>query len=559
MSRLAEYFNRQIPYKRWELVKYALVTMCILLPCVGRFFHYFTVPCLLTFIAFFCLCFGLLVIWRIPRKWMIPFVVVGVGGVAYQAGIGKPLGYQTLTAMYETNYREALGFLSSPYSVPLLLGGAAVLIALLWIIVGEKPLPYLDTATFVRRKYLLPLLILSAILFSITRWQIFETYPLCLFYENFMYIDENITISDYRSAKYECPKEYLRNDDSDETYVLIIGEATRRSSCSAYGYERKTTPHLDALLKNSPSNVVLFSDAISTAAFTKASVMSIYSPFTHAEELSYVHSKPGLSKIFKGAGFSTLYVTPRPRYSIRNMLSTFLDDAAKAAYLTTLTKKRYDEDAIPVITDFIDKTPGKKFIIWHLLGSHIEYAAQYPKSFKFFDSGRLMIDTYDDSIRYGDDVQHQLIRHLLQRKHPAVALFAPDHGENLNDSGDNNYGHGTKALTPYELKLPFVVYMNDSFTAKHPQSVNNLREKKDSPINHDNIAHTFMGFAGISDPYVYKSPWDLTSTEFAVNIRWVTDENMRLNDYATMDFSRKNKIREFKEQLEEKYRAKFTW
>lgn len=531
----------------------------MLLPCVGRIFHYWTVPCLLTFTAFYCLCFGLLVIWRVPRKWLIPFIVPGVGGLAYQLAIGKPLGYQTLTAMYETNYREMLGFLSSPYSIPLLVGGTGVLCVLLWLMVGDKPLPLLHKVTFVRRKYVLPLLLLAALLFSITNWQVFETYPVCLFYENFRYIDENIAIADYISTKYECPPEYQKADDSDQTYVLIIGEAARRSSLSAYGYGRKTSPGLDALRKRQPGNVILYDDAIATAAFTKASVMSIYSPLDHSEEFSAVHSKPGLTKLFKGCGFHTLYVTTRPRYTIRNMLSIFQDDAEKTMYLTTLTQKKHDAEAVPVITDFIKTVPGKKLIIFHLTGSHIEYAAQYPAAFRHFESGRRMIDTYDDSLRYTDHVIHTLIGQLLQSTRPAVALYVPDHGENLNDLGDNNYGHGTKALTPYELKVPFIFYLNDSFIARNPEAANRLRGRRTTPVCHDHVAHTFMGLAGIADPFVYRSRWDLTSLDFKSNVRFVTDENMRLNDYATMEFFRVNKLRMFEEFLLGKYRSKFTW
>src|SRR3989338_7825687 len=53
------YFENRIEFKRWELVKYAAVTFCMLLPCIGRLFNYWTASCLMVFIAFFCLCFGL--------------------------------------------------------------------------------------------------------------------------------------------------------------------------------------------------------------------------------------------------------------------------------------------------------------------------------------------------------------------------------------------------------------------------------------------------------------------------------------------------------------------
>lgn len=558
-ERLAEYFNRRIEYQRWEIFKYAAITLCMLLPCVGRLFHYLSFSCLLTFMALYSLCFGLLMLFRTPRKWMIPFIVMGVGGLAYQLGLGKPLGYQTLTAMYETNCREILGFLSSPSSIFLVVGGVVALVILLWLIVGDRPLPFLHKHTFIRRKYLLPLLALSALLFGVTRWKIFETYPICLVYENFMYVDENMTIDDYTNTPYACPPEFRPSDDTEETYVLIIGEAARRLSLSAYGYERPTSPKLDALVRDHPANVVLYSDAISTAAFTKASVMCMYSPLTVPEELSAVHSRPGLSKIFRGSGMQTLYVTVRPKYKIPNMLSTFLDDAGKTRYLTTLTKRAYDDEAVPVIADFIGKNPGSKLVVWHLMGSHMEYAAEYPRSFRHFDSDRRMVDTYDDSIRYSDHVIHRAVNSLLGSRKPAAVLYVSDHGENLNDTGDGNFGHGTRALTPYELKVPFVFYFNDRFLERHPEVTRAIRERKDRPVSHDNVTHTFMGLAGIKDPFVYRSELDLGSSDFTPGTRWVTDENMRVFDYAAMDFSRTSKLRQIRQVLAEEYRSKFTW
>lgn len=277
------YLDRKHEFKRWELVKYALAALCIFLPGLGRFIHYFTYSCLFTFIAFYCLCFGLLVLFKVNRKYLIPLIAAGIFGLAYQMAIGKPLGYQTLIAMYETNYREMLGFLSSPYSIPLLAFIIAAFVFVLWIITGDKPLPFLHRQTFIRRKYLVPLLLLSATLFGMTNWRICQTYPICLFYNNFMYIDENITIADYIRTPYNCPEEFLPKTSRGETFILVIGEAARKISLSSYGYHHKTTPELDEMLKAYPGNIIQFSDAISTAAFTKASAMSIYSPLTVPE------------------------------------------------------------------------------------------------------------------------------------------------------------------------------------------------------------------------------------------------------------------------------------
>jgi len=123
----------------------------------------------------------------------------------------------------------------------------------------------------------------------------------------------------------------------------------------------------------------------------------------------------------------------------------------------------------------------------------------------------------------------------------------------------SNYGHGTRALTPYELKVPFVFYLNDGFLAKHPETAKRLRDRRELPVCRDHISHTFMGLAGISDPFVYRSEFDLTSPAFKPGPRQVTDENMRLSDYASIDFSRKSKFKEIKQFLAEEYRSKFTW
>lgn len=559
-QRLRFYLSIKIAFRRSEIVKYALAAFCIFLPGLMRFFHYFTWPCLCTFIACFCLSFGLLLIFQPRRQWLIPLIAVGIFGAAYHLALGKPLGYQTLTAMYETNLHEILGFLGSPYSIPLILGGAAALGGMLWVIVGDRTLPGLGQATFVRRKYLLPLLLISAVLFLATNWKVRQTYPVCLFYNNFTYIDENITRQDYTENAYRPPANLERAPQADELYLLVIGESARRSSLSAYGYPRKTSPELDRMLVEKPDNTMLYTDATSTSPFTKASVMSIYSPLTIAEELQQIHTKPSLSRIFRGCGFDTLYVTCRPQYLAPNMLSTFLDDAEHAEYLSAPTKMKYDEAVLPLVEAFANNHSGKrKWIVVHLMGSHIKYDMQYPKGFAPFpvNPDRSMLDTYDTSIRYSDQVLRQIVDIVLRHPQPGCLLYLSDHGENLNDKGDGNFGHGTRALTKFELDVPFVFFCNDAFLQQRPGTAAELRAHRQLPVYHDDVAHTFLGLAGIRDPALYREAFDLSSPAFHPGIRYITDENMNVFDYATFDFNQKAPLQEFTETLEAKYLAKF--
>ena len=548
--------DRRIDYHSSEIVKYAAASLLVFLPSLSRYVYYFNLSCLLTFLTLFCACFSVLMFTRPKRKWLIPFMLAGLFGVGYQIGVGKPLGYQTLSSMYETNVHEILGFFLAK---PLFLLLIPLILVPVWFflqaVVDTKPLPGFDRRTFIRLKYLLPLPIFSMALFFITQWEICETYPVCLFYNNFMYIDENIAIRDYKSARHSFLDEYTSHG-SDETFILVIGEAARRRQLSAYGYrEKSTSPELDRVLRESSENVVLFKDAISSSAYTRASVMSIYSPLYIDELRENIHTKPGLSKIFRSANFETLYATTRPKYTIPNMLSTFLDDADEQIYL----KRKHDDALIPEVQSFMRRKKGGRFIVVHLMGSHIKYDMQYPKDFRPFEIVDKMRDTYDTSIRYTDKVLQGLVDLIMQDENPSCLLYVSDHGENLNDTGDGNYGHGTKGLTIYELEVPFVVYLNDSFIARRKHEVDRLRSAESSPVCHDNVSHSLMGLAGIKDPAVYRAEADISSPEFLPLARKVSDENMEIFEFASIDFSKPRPIREFTQKIKDKYLDKFKW
>jgi len=88
------------------------------------------------------------------------------------------------------------------------------------------------------------------------------------------------------------------------------------------------------------------------------------------------------------------------------------------------------------------------------MGSHVKYAMQYPEKERFFDTSDEMIDTYNDSIRYSDKVIQQAVDIAMKLKYPGFVLYVSDHGENLNDYKDGNFGHGTRDFTRFEFEIP---------------------------------------------------------------------------------------------------------
>lgn len=538
-GKVLSFLGDRVYLERWEVAKYFLISLLMFSPALLSFFHhveneyYVRSDNLLSFIAFASLVFSVMVVFKTPRRWTIPFLLFAVACDAYHLVFGKPIGFQTMAAMYETNFHEMLGFLMSPFSIPVILGGAAGAGGVIWYVVREKPLWRLAGETRVKRSYLVLLTVLAFALFLLEGKTILFTYPLDVFQTNYRYAKEAGTRDDYLKASYEPPGEVASalRKRPPETYMLIIGEAARRYSQHAYGYRLETTPEIDGIVADRPEGVVLFQNAISGSAYTRGSVPTTLSTFD-LKEITRLYRRPSLTKMFRGAGFATLYVTTRPKYLFPNIVSTFQDDAGTVRYLSSAKRKAYDLETLPVIDGFLSENAGRRrFVVLHLMGSHIKYSMQYPKDEAFFHSGDKMLDTYNDTIRYSDKVIAGAVRLVMASAEPGFVLYASDHGENLDDFGDGNYGHGTRGFTRFEFEIPFEAFFNDAFIARYPEKVARMRGRKSVPICQDNISHTFLGLSGLTDPRYYNPREDLSSPEFEPKKRFVIDENMNVYDY----------------------------
>ncbi len=540
-----QFFDKRIRLKQWELAKYAIVSGVVFSPAlVSAFKHleneyYRRIDNLLAFLAFSITMFAILAIFRIHLKWTIPLALFAVICDAYHLAIGKPIGFQTMAAMYETNPDEMLGFMSSPYSLPLFLGGAIPLSMLVWYLLRPKPLWGLNKTTSVKLVHLLMLPLVALTLFLVEGKTILFTYPIDVFHLNYAYIEESHARKVYLGTPYTFARNDSKAKKKPELFILVIGEAARRTALHAYGSKWETTPKLDDFIARHPENAVLFTCAISGSAYTRGSVPTTLSTFD-LKDIKHLYKRPSLTKIFRGAGFKTLYVTTRPKYIFPNIVSTFQDDAEKHVYLSTLKRKTYDEEDIPVLEKFVSASADTpKFAVVHLMGSHIEYSRQYPKSEGHFHTGNKMWDTYHDSIRYSDKVIGRVADLAMAKNYPVFVLYASDHGENLNDYGDGNFGHGTKNFTKFEFEIPFVIFFNDAFAKAFPSQVGQIRALKDAQINQDYISHTLLGLANLKDSALYQASHDLSSQRFTPHKRWIIDENMNIYDYDSLRLERR--------------------
>jgi lipid A ethanolaminephosphotransferase len=283
--------------------------------------------------------------------------------------------------------------------------------------------------------------------------------------------------------------------------VLVIGEAARAQNFSLYGYGRETNPQLRQ------DGVVAYPGAHSCATYTTASLRCMLS-HRGADGLSG-NDEPLPSYLYRH-GIEVIWRTNNfgePPLKVSRYDSA---DAIRKTCKQDCARLDYDEVLLHGLDTLLrnGKDDAKTLVILHQGGSHgPQYAKKYPAEFERFKptcqsvelqkcSSDELVNAYDNTIVYTDDVLHRVIQMLKSVKNrPSAMLYMSDHGESLGEGG--LYLHGVPmALAPeVQFSVPLLVWTSDEFMrrgggVKAPARVGH-------PLSHDVIFHSVMGAMGL--------------------------------------------------------------
>jgi heptose-I-phosphate ethanolaminephosphotransferase len=144
-----------------------------------------------------------------------------------------------------------------------------------------------------------------------------------------------------------------------------------------------------------------------------------------------------------------------------------------------------DEIVVPALQEAINDSINKNKIIFiHLMGNHHFYHSRYPESFEYFnhktlndlhkpflnDAMRTTIDSYDNSIRYGDFVYNEILEQVKASDKPSFLLFFSDHGEEVYDFRKVS-GHALTNVYPCQSRVPFVLWRSEAYRQEMPDLV----------------------------------------------------------------------------------------
>ncbi|QEY75561.1 phosphoethanolamine transferase CptA [Pseudomonas denitrificans (nom. rej.)] len=331
------------------------------------------------------------------------------------------------------------------------------------------------------------------------------------------------------------PLQNLKDSSGNEprTLVLVLGESTTRQHMHLYGYGRDTTPNLDALAA-SGQGLTVFQNVVAPRPYT-IEVMQQILTFGDEQNPDRFLTDPSLINLMKQAGYKTFWITNQQTMTKRNtMLTTFSQQTDEQAYLNNQRNQnasQYDGVVLDPFEKALKDPAQKKFIVIHLLGTHMDYRYRYPDEFAHFkdrqgvpsalsDDQVETYNFYDNAVLYNDFVVSSLIKRYSAANANGFMLYLSDHGEEVYSSGNHDrLGRNEMDPTRPMYTIPFMVWTSPSWQAEHPRDLQAVANRSYSSSH---LIHTLSDLAGLSYDR-YEPAKSLVNEQFAAAPRWIGD------------------------------------
>ena len=300
-----------------------------------------------------------------------------------------------------------------------------------------------------------------------------------------------------------------RPDSLREVYVMVIGETARAENFGILGYDRPTTPRLEAA-----EGVVAFREAYTQSNTTHKSVPMLLSAAS-AVDFYRVYSQKGILAAFGEAGFHTAFISnQRPNHSFIDLLGGEADVCRflKEEMVCDTCDTNVPDGALAhELAALIEGTQGNLFVVLHTYGSHFRYNERYPALMRRWSpdgpddavasNREALVNAYDNTILYTDHLLGDIIDTLASTGTSAAMLYASDHGENIFDDERGLFLHASPRPSAHELHVPMIAWTSARHRQLHPEVTAALEDNSERRvITSASMFHTMLHLGGVSTP-----------------------------------------------------------
>ena len=330
--------------------------------------------------------------------------------------------------------------------------------------------------------------------------------------------------------------------------VLVIGESYNKHHSQLYGYNKPTTPYQKEMAEQ--GSLVPFTDVVAPWNLTSFVFKHFLSLHAVGDSGEWCDA-PLFPEVFRKAGYHVTFITNQFQSKAKEAVydfsgGFFLNDpemSQRQFDTRNTTLYRFDEGVLNAYDQLKAQDKAHNLVIFHLMGSHVEYRARYPQNTRRFFTPqnanrpeltvkqRYILSDYDNSVRYNDSIMSAITQRFIDKD--AVVIYMSDHGEEIFDGPPFMYGrmHGANIdyrLARNEMEIPFWIWGSPLYIETHPDSWQAIQNAKDRPMMTDVLPHLLLYLAGISTP-AYRPEYNVLVPEYNINrpriLKGTTDYN----------------------------------
>lgn len=298
---------------------------------------------------------------------------------------------------------------------------------------------------------------------------------------------------EFKADEAACYNSEDAHPNDDLVFIMVLGESVRADHVPAGGYARNTMPRVGA-----EPGVCYYTRMYSYAANTYDSVAAVLSGIIRKPEGSQLTS---FASILKKHGFvgrlyseNTMNITDSKRFHV--LLGQYLESCNQCRMPIADVGKR-------ILNDLQTCKSSRQLILIENGTGHFpfinedKYDVYYPCNVNWMaplpeNKKEVLTNDYDNCIISVDSFLADIIDGVRHKN--AVMLYVSDHGQLLFENNKLMHGDPTNLL----LRQPAAfVWFSPEYEKRHPALVSAMRAVKDKPLAHGQVYATVLKLCGI--------------------------------------------------------------
>lgn len=268
--------------------------------------------------------------------------------------------------------------------------------------------------------------------------------------------------------------------NSTQNVILVLGESVRRDALSLYGLQYKTSPFAEAR----EANMLVYDSAVSPASTTFFAVPPLLCvapivPTIDPADLAYnVVNLANLSGTWK-----TYWISNQGKFGVWDSDIGIIAEFAQHQRWV-VPSFQHDEVLLPYLDTVMRDESAKRFIVLHLVGSHLPAEERFPERFARFEFSDRELSSYYNSVLYTDYVIEEVIRKV--EGEASIVIYVSDHAQ---ERIGKKFLHG---LSKKGIEVPYYVWHSSSV-----DSVFRRSGRVEDPVSTDEVFEALKFYLGL--------------------------------------------------------------